>query len=479
MGMKGRVGAVLFAVCTAVGHAQGPDIIVSDIYETRSWGTRNGISAFSFGTVSCNIGDREVNWYQFSRFHPVISQNVFRFKDGRFEHIGQSWLKHGFCALALNLCFNDCQDPRTCDLLGVHCADPYNSLLNGNQQRLGPKSEVNATTGYFEFPIDPYEGSNLLDRRLQIHNADLNPDLNAGAIYFVEAHYITSDEVPFRTDMNNASYRRIALNGLDPNYSFSFVDGHPTRREKPAILAWIELDPVVRIETVRADGRFMVGSRATPNQDGTWRYNYAVYNMNSHQSARAFEIALPEGTQTGGLGFHDVDYHSGEGEAGGIYDGTDWTANVGDGFIRWETDPYEVNVNANAIRWATLYNFWFDSNLPPGAGTAMLTLFRPGTPDAIPVDIVAPVATSSVTCEMIQRFTATCNARQGKLIIKIVGNSKKLNGYAVGIAVDAQPEYVVLSGKKAKLSKTVSAGNHTVALLDPADCREPLVIPCP
>jgi hypothetical protein len=85
-------------------------------------------------------------------------------------------------------------------------------------------------------------------------------------------------------------------------------------------------------------------------------------------------------------GFHDVDYHSGE-----PFDGTDWpAASDGDG-ITWATVPYEVNPDANALRWGTLYNFRFDANFPPGGGEVTVGLFRPGTPGEVQASTVVPV----------------------------------------------------------------------------------------
>ena len=57
----------------------------------------NGIEAPAFGTESCNIGDEEL-WWQRYEPKPTIGQNVYRIKDGRFEQLGQGWLKHGFFA---------------------------------------------------------------------------------------------------------------------------------------------------------------------------------------------------------------------------------------------------------------------------------------------------------------------------------------------------------------------------------------------
>ena len=79
---------------------------------------------------------------------------MFRLKDGRFEQIGQSWLKHGFFAESLNLCCNSCSGDPTGNHLGVGCSDPYTSSRNGSQGNLGPRSTVNASTGVSVIPPD-------------------------------------------------------------------------------------------------------------------------------------------------------------------------------------------------------------------------------------------------------------------------------------------------------------------------------------
>ena len=139
-----------------------------------------GIDAYAIGTISCNIGDTPLLWQANNPNHPVIGQNVFRLANGRFEHIGQAWLKHGFTALTGNLC-STCQNPGTGSLLGVGCSDPYSGGLNGSQGNLGPKSEVNAYTGAFTYPYVLQPTGNATTRaRLQCLSTDVDPATNAG-----------------------------------------------------------------------------------------------------------------------------------------------------------------------------------------------------------------------------------------------------------------------------------------------------------
>ena len=130
---------------------------------------------------------------------------MYRLKDGRFEQLGQSWLKHGFFALSGTLCSNDCLQTNG-EHLGVNCSDPYSAFLNGTQNGMGPKFEVNATTGAYPYPAtDLSQNGNSIYKRLQVRNSDLDPDLNPGAQYYVEGQYVTADDSGAGNGANNAS----------------------------------------------------------------------------------------------------------------------------------------------------------------------------------------------------------------------------------------------------------------------------------
>jgi len=61
--------------------------------------------------------------------------------------------------------------------------------------------------------------------------------------------------------------------------------------------------------------------------------------------------------------------------------------------ISWSTDAFDVNQNANALRWGTLYNFRFDVAVAPGIGAVAIELFRPGaTPSVTALGLPTPLA---------------------------------------------------------------------------------------
>ena len=384
----------------AASSAQiGPDIAVSDIFQTRRWGEVGGITSYSIGTEICNLGDDTADWVAETNRHPVIAQNLYRLSGGRMEQVGLSWLKHGFSAVNGNACGVSCQQPGSSDLLGVGCSDPYDAFLNGDQEGfgmfggggLGPRAEVNATTGVFSYPYGRQgEGGDAIFKRLQVVSTDLQPDLNPGARYFVEAQYVTQDDAQAGNGNNNASYREVRVNG-DLTLSFEA----PTEAAKPAVYAWRDIDPSVEITEidVAGDGRIAVAAKATDLGGGQWHYEYAVHNLNSHRSGASFQVVVPQGVTVSNVGFHDVFYHSGE-----PWDGADWPESLpgaDGGPLRWATTPFDSDPTANAIRWSSAYNFRFDADAPPATTAATLGLHRPGSPTEATALTVGPAAAES------------------------------------------------------------------------------------
>jgi hypothetical protein len=446
-----RAGGLALGLMLASGASAqvsiGVDVIVGELPDITNYtptAAEAGFDAFAIGTTSCNKGNAELLWFTGGNDnrHPVIGQNLFRLQNGRFEQIGQAWLKHGFVALQGTVCIGSQNFPHTgCTpassgaWLGVGCSDPYNSGLNGGQSGLGPKWQVNAATGIAPYPWQGSPGAAPTNGRLRARTADLSPPSTNGPRYFVEGHYIAADDRAAGNNANNASYREVrfatvAANGTTPAHTnMSFVSGTTTVREKPAVYAWAAIDPSVQISTadVFNDGRFILASRVSGPVAGLYTYEYYLQNLDSDRCAGSFSVPKPSGASVSSIGFRDVEYHSGEPNAGDPTSpaADDWTSSTSSTNVTWAgpnfagtvanytldpTVPFKLLVNgqglqwapgtgnnhtANVLRWGTGFNFRFTSATAPAAGLVQIGLWRPGTPTSI--SMIAPTPGGATT----------------------------------------------------------------------------------
>lgn len=371
------------------GEPAGPDIIMSDLNAVASFTPWNGIDSFSFGHVQCNMGDQPLPFVHNTNQHPVFGANMYRLKDGRFEQIGMSWMLHGFFALSGNQCGCGCT-PTNGSTLGVGCSNPESAMIQAQQLGLGPRSEINPYTGEFLFPFgagDPDSTGASVFKRLQVHTSDLDPQQNGGGEYFGELLIVAPGEAAFGNQHNNYSYRKVNVIGVGGDWTAALAAGSPTVAQRPAISAWRAADPEV-VETVvevPGDGRFVLSARVTYLGGGEWDYEYALLNQSSHRACSSFVVPHPEQTTVVDVGFHDVEYHSGE-----PFSGDDWTTQVDADGVRWYTSYFEEDENANALRWGTMYNFRFRTFRGPATGEVELELFRPGTPYLVEAVSVVP-----------------------------------------------------------------------------------------
>jgi hypothetical protein len=385
--------AVLALACTtslALAFVPGPDVILHDIPDVSNHGAVGGIRAYTLGSGTCNIGNMPLEW-NFDG-SPGYAMNAYRLFNGRLEQIGQSWVKTACCAIQGSGCGVTCTPGPG---LGAGCRDVYSAGWNADQSSLGPRSGINAFTGAFA-PIPGGGNINAINRRLQIAEADLSAVTYPGAQYLVEGVYASTGDAQSFNWHNNASYQRCTFTSFNLaliSNSFNMMI--------PAIYAWRDHgngpntpDLSVQIATVDvpSEGRFFVGGKARDNGDGTWTYDYAVYNLCSDRSGGSFSVPVDASAVVTNVGFHDVNSHSGE-----PYSTTDWTSSVADGSVTW-TSPqtFAQNPNSNAIRWGTMYNFWFTADRAPAEGRgpagvqATLGLFKPHTPQTISVNVPGP-----------------------------------------------------------------------------------------
>ncbi len=438
-------GVVLLATLAAAVDTllAQPDAAVCEIQQVVRNGEVDGISAYSVGLTQVNLGDSNLEMILNGPDHPVLGHNLFRLLEGRFEHIGQSWVWHNFCALQVgsDCTPNECTPVGGClNYLSPYCEDPHSASSEGSQFSMGPKSEVTATTGAFSWPFDSQGvAGDVIFKRLQVRNQDLGIP---GALYFLEGQIVAPDDAAAGNQDNNASYRQVNV-GPPPSYAISFIPGIAGQFERPAIMAWPAHDPgsTVTQRDVPGDGSFFVGYAAWELAEGLWHYEFALQNLNSDRSAGSFSVPVPGGVRVSDVGFHDVDYHSGE-----PYDGTDWTAVIADGSITWSTESFLDNPHANALRWGTLYNFRFNANRAPAPADVTVGLFKPGAPQALTAPAVGP-AVSAQPCSADINGNGAVDAGDLALLLGAwgtnPGHSADLNGDTL---VDAADLAFVLGG---------------------------------
>lgn len=398
---KSTIATMSLALGASIGLGQA-DVITGALTGSTSggaglqaYGTGSGANevyaAYAIGTTSCNIGTVPLNWIASgSDRHPLIIGNVYRIDNGAIEHIGVSWVKHGFCALQQGIC-GSCTPTcgGCCSTLGVGCSDPYSAGLNGTQSGLGPRFEINSTTGEYPWPFTTSGQSGATNfKRLNIHVDDINPLLNPNADYVAEAQYVAKDDADAGNSHNNASHRMVRVgneNTFGGGWYLNYVGN--TVREEPAIFAWEDAYPNVQLVAidVPGDGRYWVGSNVTDNGDGTWHYEYAVMNFDSNRNAGSFSVQ--SGATPSNVGFRDVEYF------GEPFNQDDWGNAFAGGEVTWDNGTtFGSNPLANAIRWSTIYNFRFDAPAAPVDGTVTLGLFAPdaGNPDEMTATLQVP-----------------------------------------------------------------------------------------
>jgi hypothetical protein len=369
----------------------GPDVTYQHVNGIWQAGAVGGIRGYALGSDTCNIGDENLLWTNHGT--PALAMNAYRLHNGRMLQIGMGNAKTACCAAAGSGC-------GTCNgfggaVLGAGCKDVYGSSYNGIQSHLAPRSLINGFSGVIS--AYPQTSGDAIFRRLQIAQTDLSTTGFPGARYFVEGAYMATDDAGAGNAMNNNSYMAVTVN--QSSWDMSALGG--TVQGIPAIRAWRDQglgantpDPSVAVFNVdvEAEGRFIVATKVTDLGEGRYLYDYAIYNMNSDRSGGSLSIPAPAGVEISGIGFHDVDYHSGE-----PFANTDWTSGVSGGAVQWNSpQTFAQNPNTNALRWGTMYNFWFEADSAPTTGTATLGLFKPGTPSEVTFEV--PVPTGGPTC---------------------------------------------------------------------------------
>jgi hypothetical protein len=372
------------------GHPPFTDVKLGEQYGI-DWIDRigtypNGKLGLSFATTSCNIGTQDVPWLApMNENHPTIGMALFRLMNDRLEMIGQSWAKHGFFALSDDQCTPCQHGSPNGTWLGVGCSDTYSVFNNASQYYLGARSEVNAHTAeweclgsYFDgVPVDcvrSYHGiePNGVNHRLEVFDNDLGLP---GAEYFYEGcYYVKNDNIIF----NNIGWRECTMNWKGPpvGWDFGTLGGGIEPNPGTVVATWgDQLDTQL---VAPNDGLIMLATKVTDLGGGQWHYEYACYNRSSDRQMRSFKVPVGTANLTN-VGFHDIDHDA----------VNDWAVDVSNGFATWSTGAFG-EPGSNPLTYQQLFNFRFDADQAPQAGSATGGIYKPGAETEFLLDTQTP-----------------------------------------------------------------------------------------
>lgn len=398
--LSASLAAALGSAATA--QTIGPDCISSGHSDVA----RNGNNAagtiigYSVGSVTCNHGDMPMAASPNNSIRPLMGEEMYRLKTytaaggasyQRMEMIGQGWVK--WIAVPVNgnssTC-GTCAGSAGTGYMNVNCSDIYGSGFNG-PQGMARRSIINATTGYLSGTRGGGTDETAINTRIQVKASDLAGQ-PAGTKFFIEsvhllphdASYVRPGQTVAINAMNNAASQEITVNGGVGNAVL--VGGG--NQQIPVIQRWKDLDPSVSLVTADHDdtpnpdpnfpntfirSRYYVASKATDLGGGQWRYEIAVYNLNSDRSAGSLSIPLPATASFTDAANNFAPSHSGE-----AISNAPWTTTRSGNFVTFATQKFADNAAANAIRWGQMHNFGFTSNVAPSSGAGVIKLFKPG-----------------------------------------------------------------------------------------------------
>ena len=364
--------------------AADPELVSHDLNTFVGYPTVAGERSFSAGAMWCNLGDANAAWESGTNQHPITVLNLYRVEGGALVQLGASWATHQICALQLSGCATCTPAGSGCaPALGVGCSTSSTGSALGLQVNMSKRSDADAATGAFLFPFSNPPVVTTLDRRCRAAIAEIDPASHASATFFFELEVLH----PSAGDANARCVTR-AL-------STASMLGTPlpngaAHEATPAIDLWAQLVPDVTRSTIDLpdDGRVLVGSRAAALPDGTWRYDYAIQNLDSSDAVRSLSVPLGSGVDAASPAFRAPLAHSGE-----ITSNDPWTVEADAVHIAWSTPPAAVNPNGNAVRWGTTYSYSFVSHRPPLAGSAALGLFHSDATVAVSAVVPSPLPT--------------------------------------------------------------------------------------
>ena len=343
-----------------------------------------------------NEGTADVPWWQ--QFtspqppynndqHPYLIWNLYRLDENdNFEQIGVSGVKHAFFTVN-----TDCPCSGG-NILWIGCTDTYSAGNNDSSTHMGPRNEILPTTGqwgrcnsFFDSDCDEDQdgfSNGGFVNRMQVLEADVNPDDNPNARFFMEAWYVVRDDINI---FNSMGYREVQPLWNGSTWTFpvqaAYIQG-------PVKDVWVDNSSPpenARSEIIDTrEGLIRLDMKAIEISPGQWKYNYLLTNYEFMRFETAG--AEPNLELLSAIGFTEfVVPISASSSVSNIefaranrVNGLDWTSNIEPDAVRW-TDLGDTPLN-----WGSAFRFSFLATEEPAEGVVEIV---PGAGNVTPIGI--------------------------------------------------------------------------------------------
>ncbi|MBM3972888.1 MAG: hypothetical protein FJ301_02160 [Planctomycetes bacterium] len=363
----------------------------------------NGEIGMSYSYTMCNPGIVPIQWTApMNPNHPMFAMMVVRESNGRFEQItndATTYVKHAFgAANTASTCGGTCQTTGTG--LRVNCTDTYGATTNANRNYLAPASEIDPWTGVWA-PVGSYfdrgepdvgppanqDGVRSLSGTAPAFAADLvknrvtlrEQDLLAAGRKWMCCHIVVAGE-DGNLHLNNTGHREIVPTWNGTTWTFA----NPAVFQPGTVLSkWADAT-LNHARNGGDDGHFYVAAKVAQVGPTTWRYEYAVHNLDNNRGAATLRIPCNPATSVTNVSFRDPN---------------------DDPLDQWIVSRVGAELvftapATNPLNWNNIYNFGFDADVAPVTGAVALDQARIG-PGALAVVVASPVPRGLVSVSTI------------------------------------------------------------------------------
>jgi hypothetical protein len=213
-----------------------------------------------------------------------------------------------------------------------------------------------------------------------VRDQDLDQTRYSGAKYFIEAYYVHHQNADPATA---AAWRPVTVRGVAAGeWTFEMDDTAPTPGF--VISAWpgatvTQIAQALPVERGRSnDGRALLATKVIQLAPNSWRYEYAVFNVDMDRQIQSFSVPLAQGVTMA------EPYFAAPRQPDELLNGVGGTATNDDKWVAQRVgDNLTWSTTTNPLRWGVMYRFGFTSNRPPGDGNIRFGLYKTGMPNAV------------------------------------------------------------------------------------------------